>query len=103
MPVLEVRAAHAGHVAIGWNCDRRQHFITFQHCRKQIFEKLSGRNLTLAFGSGCCKRRIQSRDQRRIVRGRVRVGDAAPDRAAVAYLRIGDQRRGFCQDRARDP
>ncbi len=67
-------------------------------CEEVLEEVVSG-NLTLTVRAARNDRGLQCQHQAGHIRGGVRVGHAAADRAAIAHLLIADQRGAFGQKR----
>src|SRR5687768_7332630 len=99
MAMLEIRATHTSHVAIGWDCDSRQHFVTFEGSREQVFEEFVRLDVAVSVWAGDRERRIQCGDECWVICCWVSISKAASDRAAITHLLISNEHGGFNQDR----
>ena len=83
------------------NRNRGQDFAGLERRKIGALIKLARRDLAGATGPFEPVARAQRHHQRRHVVAGIAIGDIAADGAHVAHLRIGDQKRGFVQDRQR--
>ena len=83
------------------NRTRGQEFAGLERGEIGALVELGGRDVAGAAGAFEPVARAERHHQRRHVVAGIAIGDIAADGAAVAHLRIGDQKRGFVQDRQR--
>ena len=83
------------------NRDRGQDFAGLERGEIGALIELGRRDVAGAAGPFEPVARAQRHHQRRHVVAGIAIGDIAADGAQVAHLRIGDQQRGFVQDRQR--
>ena len=57
--MLQIGAAHAGHISIGGDCDGRQHLIALERCCEEILEEFFGFDLPLTIRTGSREGRVQ--------------------------------------------
>ena len=81
------------------NADRGQDVARLQRGEIGALVEIARRDAAFAAFAGDVIGRVQAHHHRRHVVAGIAIGDIAAQRAEIAHLRIGDEQRGFAQDR----
>ena len=83
------------------NADLGEDLVRLQGGGQEIEKELPRRNAPLTSRSSGDDRRVERQNRRRIVGGRIGVGERAADRSPIANLPVANPRRGVRQERNR--
>ena len=80
------------------DADLGEDFVRLQGRRQEVEKELSRRNAPLTAGSSGDDGCVKGQDRRRIVGGRIGVGERSADRSPVANLPVANTRRGVREE-----